>query len=197
MRQIALTWITQHGYAGLFSLLVLGIVGLPVPDEWLLTFSGFLVFNHTFQFIPAVLSGFLGSSCGISVSYTLGRFLGIRFLENHGRKFFIHREHVDRVLAWFGRFGHWTLLGGYFIPGVRHLTGYLAGASDFKLRHFTSFAFSGALLWSLTFVSAGYFLGEKWSEFSDSIHQTALITVAVAVALFILYLIVQRVRASR
>ncbi len=32
-------WITQYGYAGLFVLLMLGIVGVPVPDETLLTFT--------------------------------------------------------------------------------------------------------------------------------------------------------------
>jgi membrane protein DedA with SNARE-associated domain len=45
MEQHVLAWIAQYGYLAIFSLLVLGIVGLPVPDETLLTFTGYLVFR--------------------------------------------------------------------------------------------------------------------------------------------------------
>ena len=38
-----LEWLSQWGYAGLFGLLVFGIIGLPIPDETLLVFSGYLV----------------------------------------------------------------------------------------------------------------------------------------------------------
>lgn len=37
-------WITHYGYVAIFVLLMLGIVGLPVPDEALLTFVGYLSF---------------------------------------------------------------------------------------------------------------------------------------------------------
>jgi membrane protein DedA with SNARE-associated domain len=44
MEQHILAWITEYGYAAIVGLLMLGIVGLPVPDETLLTFTGYLVF---------------------------------------------------------------------------------------------------------------------------------------------------------
>ena len=37
-----LVWLTRYSYIGLFSLLVLGIVGVPLPDEVLLVFAGSL-----------------------------------------------------------------------------------------------------------------------------------------------------------
>src|SRR5213593_3539260 len=73
MRDAAFHWISQHGYLGIFSLLVFGIVGLPVPDEWLLTFSGYLVSKQTLRFAPTFIAAFCGSACGITFSYTLGR----------------------------------------------------------------------------------------------------------------------------
>ena len=72
MHQAVLNWVEQYGYIGLFSLLVLGIVGIPLPDEWLLAFSGYLVFKGTFRFAPALAAAFTGSACGISVSYGCG-----------------------------------------------------------------------------------------------------------------------------
>ena len=54
---------------GDFFLLVLGIVGLPVPDETLLTFSGYLVYQGHLSLPLTFLSGFAGSACGITLSY--------------------------------------------------------------------------------------------------------------------------------
>jgi membrane protein DedA with SNARE-associated domain len=61
-------FIYAYGYLGIFSLLMLGIVGLPVPDEWLLTFAGYLIFKGHFQIVPTLAAAVLGSICGISVS---------------------------------------------------------------------------------------------------------------------------------
>ena len=68
--------IAHYGYAAIFVLLVLGIVGLPVSDETLLTFTGYLVFRGQLKLVPAFLSALLGSGCGITISYQLGRIFG-------------------------------------------------------------------------------------------------------------------------
>ena len=49
LEQQVLAWIAQYGYLAIFCLLVFGIVGLPVPDETLLTFTGYLVFKGHFR----------------------------------------------------------------------------------------------------------------------------------------------------
>ena len=37
-----LSWVSSYGYVAIFLSMVLGIVGLPIPDETLLVFSGYL-----------------------------------------------------------------------------------------------------------------------------------------------------------
>src|ERR1035437_6564797 len=120
MEQQVLAWIAQYGYLAIFSLLVLGIVGLPVPDETLLTFTGFLVFQGHLSLPLAVLSGFAGSACGTPLSYVLARTFGLKFIHRYGRYLRITEDHVEKAHAWFRRPGHWSLTFGYFIPGVRH-----------------------------------------------------------------------------
>ena len=77
MEQHILAWITQYGYLAIFGLLVFGIVGLPVPDETLLTFTGYLVFKGHLSLPLACAAAFAGSTCGITISYTLGRTFGL------------------------------------------------------------------------------------------------------------------------
>src|SRR5580765_4113420 len=53
-RDVLAVWIGQYGYFGIFSFLVLGIVGLPIPDEFLLFFSGYFVFKNVLGFGPTL-----------------------------------------------------------------------------------------------------------------------------------------------
>lgn len=171
MEQHVLAWITEYGYLAIFSLLVLGIVGLPVPDETLLTFTGYLVFKGHLSPPLAFLSAFAGSACGITISYTLGRTFGLQLIHRYGRYLRITEEHVNKAHAWFGRVGHWGLTFGYFIPGVRHFTAYAAGMSDVETPQFCLFAYSGAALWAASFISLGYFLGERWQSVQANVDR--------------------------
>src|SRR5438067_2200320 len=182
MKEIAFHWITQHGYAGIFSLLIFGIVGLPVPDEWLLTFSGYLVFKQTLMFVPTFGAAFLGSSCGITVSYTLGRIFDTYVLLKYGSYVHITPERLESVHSWFERRGRWTLLAGYFIPCVRHLTWYVAGASELRFSTFSLFAYTGSFCWAAVFITLGYFLGEEWNRVLQSIDETKFLMVGLAAA---------------
>ena len=159
-------------------------MGLPVPDETLLTFSGYLIFKHTFSAPLAFLAAFFGSACGISISYWLGRTFGIKLIHRYGKYVRITEEHVQKAHAWFERVGHWGLTFGYFVPGVRHLTAYAAGMSEVPPHHFAVFAYSGGILWVSTFLSLGYFLGERWEAAEQNIHHYLVwITLAGAVVL--------------
>jgi len=181
MKELALDWIARYGYAGIFFLLVFGIVGAPVPDEWLLTFSGFLVFKGTLEFIPAVAAAFAGSASGISISYALGRIFGPWLLEKYAHWVHVTPTRLNEVNDWAQRWGRWALPIGYFVPVVRHLSAYFAGASRLNFRTFVIFAYSGAIVWSLTFVSAGYFLGEGWNRLSERISTESAVAAVIIV----------------
>lgn len=189
--------IAQYGYAAIFVLLVLGIVGLPVPDETLLTFTGYLVFRGQLKLVPAFLAALLGSGCGITVSYVLGRTFGSRLLHRYGRYIHLTEERIAYAHNWFERLGRWTLTIGYFIPGVRHFTAYAAGMSELEPHVFAVFAYSGALLWVSTFLTLGYVLGERWSATSERIHRYLLIASGIAVALAAVYLLYRKIRRGR
>lgn len=166
-----LNWIPEYGYPALFLLLMLGIVGLPIPDETLLTFSGYLIFKNELALMPTMVAAFLGSICGITISYAIGRRLGMYFVRTVGRILRITADDLDRVKAWYVRWGKYALLVGYFVPGVRHLVALVAGSSNLPLVIFIPFAYTGALIWSATFLGLGYGLGETWTQASATVHR--------------------------
>lgn len=178
-----LAWISHYGYAGLFGLLVLGMVGLPIPDETLLVFSGYLISKGRLHAGLTFVAAFTGSACGISLSYMIGLTLGHGFVRRYGRYVRLTQERLEEVRRWFMRAGDWLLIIGYFLPGIRHFTALTAGMSDLEYRTFAGFAYAGAAIWVGTFLTIGYFVGEQWQSALELVRRYTLICALVAALL--------------
>lgn len=190
-------WISTYGYAAIYVLLMLGIVGLPIPDETMLVFSGYLIAQGHLQPVPTVIVAFLGSASGITLSYVIGRTLGLGVVHKFGRYMHLTDERLQKVHGWFDRVGHWALLIGYYIAGVRHLTALIAGTSKLEYRSFALFAYTGALIWACTFLAIGYFFGEHWQQVAELIHKNLLLVSVVVIVLAIAYVMFRRYRSRK
>ena len=188
-------WISNYGYLALFGLLLLGIVGLPVPDETLLVFSGYLVWQGAFSPIPTLVTALFGSMSGITISYLIGRTLGLGFVHKWGRYIHVTEERLARVHGWFNRIGHWTLFIGYYIAGVRHFTAIVAGTSSLEFRAFAAYAYSGAFVWVCTFLAIGYIFGEHWRQVLETVHRNLLFVSLIVIAAAIAYVLYLRLRS--
>ncbi len=180
-------WIATYGYGMIFLLLLLGVVGLPVPDETLLVFCGYLIFKERMHPLPAWLAALAGSWCGITLSYTIGRTLGLGAVRRFGKYLHITEERLDQVHRWFDRIGHWALFAGYYIAGLRHFTAIVAGASKLRFVSFAAYAWPGGLLWVTTFLALGYYLGENWRRISEAIERDLLYFSAALAAAAAIY----------
>ena len=174
MEQQLLDWISHYGAAALFGLLALGVVGLPVPNETLLTLAGALVRKGELSLVPTVVAACAGNVSGVTISYFVGRFVSKAFLHKHFPK------GMEQLEKWFERIGKWALAFGYFIPGVRHFTAIGAGSSEFPFGLFARYAYGGALLWTVLFLALGYFIGAHLPSSFEQIHNKALLVCLLA-----------------
>jgi membrane protein DedA with SNARE-associated domain len=201
MEQLVVRWITAHGSAALFGLLVLGVFGAPVPDETLLIGAGALVAAHKLGAGPTYAAAWLGSMAGITLSYTIGRFFGTGAATRYGRIVRLTPAHIEAARRWFEHAGWWALTLGYFVPGVRHLTAVLAGGSRMRPSLFASYAYGGALLWSASFITLGYYAGDRGAVVVRAVHHRLLVGLAVlagaAIALVLATLIRRAARKER
>lgn len=182
--------IFKYRYLGLFVSLMFGIIGLPIPDETILTFSGYLIHKGDLSFIPTILVTYLGSIIGITLSYIFGRTAGLYAIRKYGKYFHITEARLEKAHQWFEKIGRWSLSIGYFIPGVRHITAIIAGSSSLKYYEFAIFAYSGGLVWTLTFLLTGYYVGVGWEKYLHVVHTHVLLLIAVIlIILSIAYLI--------
>lgn len=178
-------YITQYGYLGIYVILGLSILALPIPDEFLMTFVGFLSFSGQLNPVLAIFSAALGSITGITIAYFLGRYFEanvLAYLEKHaggGR--------LEKVLKWYHRHGGKLLTVGYFIPGVRHLSGYIAGLSHLSYRNFAFFSYLGAIVWTSLFILLGRNLGSSWETILPILHRYSVLLGVTAVALILAF----------
>ncbi|NPV26765.1 MAG: DedA family protein [Firmicutes bacterium] len=158
-----LQFVLDHGYSGLFGLLALGVFGLPIPDECLMTLAGYLISQGKLTYSYTLLSSFLGSILGVTVTYSLGRYLGLPLIERYGKFIRVTPQKLGTMHNWFERYGRFALPIGYFFPGIRQLTAYFAGMTEMPFQKFSFYAYFGGLLWVTTFITLGTLLGQDWT----------------------------------
>jgi len=175
-------WVAAHGYGALFLLMALGVVGLPIPDETILVFAGYLIGRGTLHPAGAFFAALAGAWTGISGSYLLGRTLGVGVVHRYGKYIHFTEARLAQVHRWFDRIGHWMLVVGYYIAGVRHFTAVVAGMSKLEFPTFMAYAWTGGALWVATFLTLGYFLGENWRQVAELVHEYVLVGSAAIIA---------------
>ncbi|MDQ7093983.1 DedA family protein [Desulfosporosinus sp. PR] len=181
--------IFHYRYAGLFVLLTGGMVGIPVPDEFLMAFSGFQISLGRMNLAKTLLVASLGSFTGMNLSYWVGRTLGISFLHKVAPLLHFNTKKITSAEHWFQRFGDRLIVIGYFFPGFRHFTAYFSGMSKLNYARYAVLAATGATLWAFTFITLGRILGEHWEKITFILHRYLVRGgIILALIVFLIYL---------
>ncbi|HEY4600894.1 MAG TPA: DedA family protein [Cerasibacillus sp.] len=188
--------IGQFGYFVIFAFLSLGLVGvpIPIPDEVLLTYLGYITSLGEMSFTLTFIAAVLGSICGITFSYFLGVKLGEPFIEKYGHKLFIKKRTVKRTKRLFDKYGSLLLIFSYFIPGIRHVAAYISGITRYSLKQFLLFATAGAMMWVIVFLSIGNRLGTNWNIIAHLFRKYSLSIFAIIILIVIICITIYRYR---
>lgn len=181
--------INHYGYIILFTALVLELIAFPLPGELMMTYCGFLVYQSKMNWIISILVATAGVVLGITISYFVGVKLGTRFFDKYGSYIHLGPKQRENTSKWFKSSGNKLLILAYFIPGVRHITGYFSGITEISYKRFALNAYFGALLWTTTFISLGKVLGPNWDKFHSYISKYLIIgSISIAIIFIIVYL---------
>jgi len=164
-------WITDvvgyFGYVGVFVLVVLGNLHLPVPTQLTLPLAGFLVGQGQFSFVQVMI---WSTAAAVTVSflfYYVGLWIGEenlrRFIARFGRFLLVSEKDLDRAGAVFERHGGKSILIGHLVPGVGAFISIPAGLRHMSIfGSFIVYTVIGSILWNGGFVILGWVLGENW-----------------------------------
>ena len=163
--------IGQTGYFGIFLILVLGGLGLPVPEEAPIIVAAILARKGTMHWIPALGSCFAGVLVGDFIVYFLGFFYGEKVLKLPLTRKFLTKAREAQIQGYFHRHGVKILILGRFAPGFRTAAYLTAGILRLPpLRLFLTDLFAASMSTFLLF-GLGYAFASKVEEgFREAKH---------------------------
>jgi membrane protein DedA with SNARE-associated domain len=184
-----LALITSSGYLGIFLAMFIEGIFTPIPSELIMPFAGYLTSTGELSFVPVIIVGSLGATAGSTIAYLLGRKLGRPFLDRYGRFLGFGKDSLAKADAWFAKWGNYGILIGHAIPGIRSIISFPAGITKMDIRMFALFTFLGATVWNTVLVTAGYFLGEYWIQFSQGLDGWDTVIIVGVAAVFVAYVL--------
>ncbi len=182
-------------YGGLFLIVGAESSGVPLPGETSLIAAAILASQHAGLSIEVVIAAAaLAAIIGDNIGYVLGRHAGRHLLTSEGR-WMEHREvFLVRGEAFFEKHGSRAVFLARWLPGLRVVGSWLAGAHHMRWRTFLLWNALGGIAWALSIGLAAYFFGHVVATiFRDFGLAGVAVVVLVAVAIFAWH----RVRSRR
>lgn len=158
--------ISQYGtltYLILFLIIFVetGLVVMPLlPGDSLLFAAGALAAKpetglNVWIIIPLLI---VAALLGDNLNYFVGKFLGTE-IKKRERILFFKREYLEKTEEFYAKHGGKTVIMARFIPIVRTIAPFVAGAGSMNYSRYIGFCIAGALLWVPSLTLLGYLFG--------------------------------------
>jgi membrane protein DedA with SNARE-associated domain len=190
-----LTAVERFPYGGIVLLLLLGGVGLPVPEEVTLIFSGFLMGHGIIRPVPAILVILPALWTADVILYSIGK--------RYGRSIVTHRRFrkilSEKRLAWleakFHAGGFLFILIGRQLMGLRAQVILAAGVTRLPLRRFVFYDMLASGLTVAIMTGIGALGGRSLGVLVRDVSRVEHLIIAGGVGLAAVFLLVRFLRA--
>ncbi len=181
-------------YALLFLIVFVetGLVVMPLLPGDSLLFSVGLLASASGQLdvyfvIPLLI---LAALSGDQVNYFLGRYFS-SWIKEREQILFLKRSHVEQTETFYAKYGAKTVILARFIPIVRTVAPFVAGAGRMSYPVYLLYGFLGACLWVTSITMAGFYLGDN-AFIKENFEKVVLGIVGISVLPILIGLIKQR-----
>jgi len=155
--------IAQYGYwaYGFLFAIVFAETGLVVapflPGDSLLFIAGAYCATEHFNMGTLSIGLVLAAVLGNTVNYFIGRWIGHQVFSSQSH--WIDQKALRKTHGFYEKHGGKTIVLARFLPIIRTFAPFIAGVSEMNFARFQLFNITGALLWVVILVVAGYFFG--------------------------------------
>lgn len=178
--------IENYGYLAIFILTFL-------EGETIVILAGVAAHLGLLELQWVILSALAGSFGGDQFYYYLGRHWGPKIIA----KRLSWKEGAEKVYRLLHRHQYFLILTFRFYYGLRNVTPFAVGSAHVPRLRFFVLNLIGAIVWAITFASAGYLFGEAFKLFVDDYHKYALYLLGGLVLLGLAIWLVTLIRHRR
>jgi membrane protein DedA with SNARE-associated domain len=147
--------------AGIFGILLLCGFGLPLPEDIVLAFTGYVVHRGVLPLWFAIIVGMAGVVIGDSTLWFLGHRYGARVMELRLIRRFLPPARLQRVQALYRKYGSRVLFSARFTPVVRSGVFLFAGWAGVSYLKFILTDGMAALISVPAIITVTYVLGAQ------------------------------------
>jgi membrane-associated protein len=156
-----------------------GLVVFPfLPGDTLLFVGGAFCASGAMNIWVLMLLLITAAVAGNTLNYYIGRAIGKKVFTHDYR--WIDKAALNRTHAFYENHGGKTIILSRFIPVVRTFAPFVAGVSEMTFAKFQFYNFTGAIIWVVGLVTAGYFFGNI-PIIRDHLNTIVLIGIGAAV----------------
>jgi membrane protein DedA with SNARE-associated domain len=196
-------YIEHFTYAGLFVMLALCGLGLPMPEDVALLAGGFLAHRGITRYPYTLVVSLLGVIVGDNSLYFIGRGVGSNVLTWFGLKKSAAPDddsnNVDRLYSFMHRHGHLAIFYARFFAGFRAIVYLSAGSLGVPPSRFFIYDLAGAAISVPIVVTLGYVFGEQIEmviRYIGGFQKVIWIVVALCAVVYLTRMAVMRLSAS-
>lgn len=193
--EVAVDVVRELGLSGVFVLMVLESMCIPVPSEATMLFAGFNVSDGEYSLFAAVAVGSAANLVGSWIAYAAGYYGRVDLIEKHGHKLFIKKHHLEWADRWFERHGDATVFFTRMLPIIRTFISLPAGVAKMPFWRFSALTLAGCVPWVFMLTFIGQQAGHRWEDWKDSLHYFDY-AVAAAIVVGVIYLLIRRRRGG-
>ncbi|MBF0491256.1 MAG: DedA family protein [Deltaproteobacteria bacterium] len=184
-----LPYLSHFKYIAFFILLLLCGMGLPIPEDVVIVIGGYLAHRGDTEFIPTLLTLYVGAICGDFCLYWIGRRFGQDIISHKKLKRFFSAKRIKAINYYFHRYGNRTFFFARFLVGLRSTIFLSSGA--FKVHFKKVLLMNGmAASISVSFVTClGYFFGNQLDQllfWMKRVERVLILVVGMGIGLLIM-----------
>jgi membrane protein DedA with SNARE-associated domain len=179
-------WLIHYKYFALFPIMVF-------EGPIITVIGGFLSSLGYLNIFLVYTTVVLGDLVGDSIYYALGYWGRNQFVEKWGRYVGVTAERVKRLEHHFEKNGGKTLILGKLTHAVGTAILLAAGVAKMPYGKFIWYNFVPTLPKSLILLLIGFYFGQSYAEFSKYLSYTAFVTIATAILLTVIYIIMIKI----
>ncbi len=138
-----------------------GLIVMPfLPGDSLLFAAGAIAAlpNSTLNVLFIIPLLIVAALLGDNVNYFVGRFAG-GFVKSKERILFFKRDYIFQTEAFYEKHGAKTIIMARFVPIVRTIAPFVAGAGSMRYRNYILNCVVGAVLWVVGLTMLGFLFG--------------------------------------
>ncbi len=173
-----------------FIILIFCGLGLPVPEDIVLIFLGFLVYSGYGDIVTALILGYLGIILGDSIIFIAGKRYGLKILKFKIFSKVITKNRLKKAKKFIVNHGRKTIFMARFLPGLRTPIFFSCGTLKMKFALFFLIDSLAAIFSAPIFTLLGYFFGDKIDVVISNLKRIdRIVLVTLILTILLVYLL--------